>query len=316
MEFDNVFYVDSMTTLRYAIPFIKTVKKLLNKEVMLIYSVACRHKYNSNIKYENLLQEICKKHQILFANQEEDLRVNSIKTRNLFCLENTSEEIICENYYSFQHGFDYTGLCKKNFNTTYLVTEQHFKNELANLNIKSIVQPTPVAFWDWDYYLNEFMTSKEFLEKEKIVTMFYPENGSHEIFKQIKEKLDSIGYTIYVKQRRKNQTVPKEFNNVFYDDMWYPSESIFLPMMSDLLIGFGTSAYTDLIHINRSFIDLCIPDYSKNYYKPQVENLISITNDFYKNFCKLSFKNITISDKLKTPCDFQRIKDFLVQVVK
>jgi len=310
---DNIFYVDSMTTLRYAIPFIKTTKKLLDKDVLLVYNTVCNRKYNSNIRHESLLQKICKKHDVKLFKQERD---DDLKTCNLFCLENTSKGISYENYYSFQHGFDYTGLYKNVPNATYLVTEQYFKNELTKLNMNSLLQPFPVVFWDWDYYVNEFILSKDFLEKKQnIATMFYPESGSQDMFKRIREALDSRGYTTHIKQRRKNQVVPTEFDNIFYDDLWYPTESIFLPIISDVIVGFGTSAYTDLIHINRSFVDLCIPDYSKKYYKPRVNNLISITNNFYDEFCKLSFKNVTMSDKLANPCDFQKIKDFLLQVI-
>ena len=88
---DNIFYVDSMTTLRYAIPFIKTTKKLLDKDVLLVYNTVCNRKYNSNIRHESLLQKICKKHDIKLFKQERD---DDLKTCNLFCLENTSKGIV------------------------------------------------------------------------------------------------------------------------------------------------------------------------------------------------------------------------------
>jgi hypothetical protein len=105
------------------------------------------------------------------------------------------------------------------------------------------------------------------------------------------------------------------YENVFYDDLWYPTESILLPIISNFSVGLGTSAYTDLVHLNREFIDLSIPDYSKKYYKPQKENFTSISSDYYQNFCKLVHKEITLEEKLANPCDDLVIFDFLQRII-
>ena len=310
----NAFYIEDMTSLRYAISFIKTAKRLLDSNILLIYNDSVNsHKYNSIRSHYEKLLKICEENGVECINQRE-FKKNSIKVRNLFCVENTSKDIGFDNYYSFQHGFDWTGLYKKKRNATYIVTEQYFKNAIEDLGLQAIVSPTPVVFWDWAYHV-EKIKSQSLDLKTKTVTMFYPEEGSKDLFKKIHEKLKDSGYKIYIKQRKKNQLVPGEFSDIFYDDIWYPTESIFLPLISDFSVGFGTSAYTDLIHLNRNFVDLCIPDYSKKYYKPQVSNLISITNEFYENFCKLNFNEITLSEKLIDPCDPQKIKDFLLQVI-
>jgi len=311
---DNIFYIECMTSLRYAIPFIKTVKLLLSKDVLLIYNDSVNfHKYNSIKRHHEKLTKICKDNEVS-STSVSDFKNKKIKVRNVFCVENTCKVIDYENYYSFQHGFDWIGLHKDNKAATYIVTEQYFKNAIEDLGLRAIVSPKPVAFWDWNYHVEKSKSQSLNLET-KTVTMFYPEEGSKDLFKKIHEKLLNLGYQIYIKQRKKNQLVPDEFNNIFYDDLWYPTESILLPIISDFSIGFGTSAYTDLIHLNRNFVDLCIPDYSKKYYKPQVSNLISITNEFYENFCKLNFNEITLSKKLIDPCDPQKIKDFLLQVI-
>lgn len=311
----NVFYIEDMTCLRYALPFIKMAKKLLDEDVPLVYNdIAYTHKYNSIKKYQQRFQEICEENSISLTTQRDAVHIKRLKVKNLFCVENTSKEIEHENYYSFQHGFDYTGLHKNVQHATYLVTEQYFKDALEGFGLRALVQPTPTVFWDWDHHINEAVLASPHV-KEKIAMMFYPEVGHHDIFKQVKERLESSGYKTYIKQRLKNQHVPPEFENIFYDHVWYPSESIFLPMLSDFSIGFGTSAYTDLVHINRDFIDLSIPDYSKNYYKPERSNFISITNNFYENFCKLDLREITLKEKLANPCDYEEIKRFLLQVL-
>lgn len=312
---NNAFYIEDMTSLRYAIPFIKTAKRLLNEDVLLIYNdTAYTHKYNSIKRYQKRFQEVCEDNEISSITQRDAVYIKRLKIKNLFCVENTAREIEHENYCSFQHGFDYTGLHKNVQHSTYIVTEKYFKDVIESFGLKAIVQPTPVVFWDWDYHIKEAVLTNQHIN-EKIAMMFYPEEGHRDIFKQVKERLESSGYKTYIKQRLKNQQVPSEFENTFYDHAWYPSESIFLPMLSDFSVGFGTSAYTDLIHINKDFIDLSLPDYSRNYYKPERSNFISITNNFYENFCKLDLKEITLEEKLANPCDYEEIKRFLLQVL-
>ena len=310
---DNIFYIECMTSLRYAIPFIKTSKSLLSIEVLLVYNDSVNsHKYNSIKSHHEKLYKVCKDNEIQTISVRE-FKNEEVKVRNVFCVENTCKDIEYENYYSFQHGFDWASLYKDNKAATYIVTEEYFKNVIENLGLRAMVSPKPVVFWDWAYHVERIKSQSLNLEN-KTVTMFYPEEGNKDLFKKIHEKLKDSGYKIYIKQRKKNQLVPGEFSNIFYDDLWYPTESIFLPLISDFSVGFGTSAYTDLIHLNRNFVDLCIPDYSKKYYKPQVSNLISITNEFYENFCKLKFNEITLLEKLSDPCDSQKIENFLRQV--
>lgn len=313
--FNSAFYIEDMTSLRYAVPFIKTAKRLLNEDVLLIYNdTAYPHKYNSIKNNYDRLRNVCEENEINLMTQREAVYVKRLKIKNLFCVESTAKDIEHENYFSFQHGFDYIGLHKNASHATYVVTEQYFKAALEGFGLKVIVQPTPVVFWDWDYHVKEALSTNEHIN-EKVAMMFYPEEGHHDIFKNIKDHLESLGYKTYIKQRRKNQPIPAEFENTFYDHVWYPSESIFLPMLSDVCVGFGTSAYTDLVHIDRDFIDLSIPDYSKNYYKPAKSNFASITNNFYENFCKLNLRKITLEEKLANPCNYEEIKSFLLQLI-
>lgn len=308
----DVFYIEDMTSLRYAVPFIKAAKKLINKDVVLVQNSSMNvHKYNSIRKYQEKLENICQENEVNFIEASNLLEKKDV-VRNLFCIENVSKQISCKNYYSFQHGFDWTGLHKDNLAATYIVTEEHFKVEIEKLGLKAIVSPHPVVFWDWSFYVERYKT---FLKEKPSATMFYPEEGYRDTFKRVHERLLSLGYDIYIKQRKKNQSVPGDFENFFYDDVWYPTESIALPLITDFSVGFGTSAYTDLIHINRNFIDLCMPDYSKKYYKPIKDNMITIMDNFVENFCSLSLKNVNLAEKIIDPCDQEKIKNFLYQVI-
>ena len=109
---NNEFYIEDMTSLRYAIPFIKTSKRLLDSDILLIYNDSVNsHKYNSIRNHYEKLLKICEENGIECINRRE-FKKNSVKVRNLFCVENTSKDIDCENYYSFQHGFDWAVLYK------------------------------------------------------------------------------------------------------------------------------------------------------------------------------------------------------------
>lgn len=303
-KFENAFVVADMTSLRYAVPFIKACKRLLEKEVVLLYGEG-NGKYNSLSTWKSRLLEIAKENDFMLQQVSENLRV-----ARLFCVENVTLGVEHQKCYSFQHGFDYTILHKNKSSSTYLVSENHFQKHLDSLDIKSIVQPFPVIFWDWNFNV-QFAKQQEFLTDHPTVLMFYPEEGINELFKQVYDEISRRGYKIYVKQRAKNQSMPSYIENPVYDAAWYPTESVTLPISADFCIGFGTSAYTDLIHMGRDFIDLCVPSYSKNYYKPSAGNFHSIAEDFFEKFCTTDTRSITMNNKIDCPFDDQQIANFL-----
>jgi len=193
------------------------------------------------------------------------------------------------------------------------MVDQYYADHVKSLGNNAIVQPYPVTLWDYKNTISAAIHSK--MLKNKLVTMFYPETGSHDIFKCVYEYLLAQGYEIYVKQRAKNQGVPSYIKNIVYDEVWYPSESILLPVISDFCVGFGTSAYTDLVFLNRDFIDICIPNYAKQYYKPDRKNFYSINSDYLENFYTLQLRDITIEDKLRQPFDENDLKKFLEKIL-
>lgn len=314
--FDNVFYIEDMTSLRYAVPFIKTVKRLLNKDIILIYNdVARQEKYNSIKRYLERFQKICDENDVTSITHRDFLRDNKLKVKNLFCIENISKDIDHENYYSFQHGFDYVTLYKNVKHATYIVNEQYFKQSIERLGIKAVVQPTPVVFWDWEYYINY---SCNIGLDIKTAMLFYPEKDSYYSFSLIYNRLKQLNYETLIKQRKKHINIPSEFSTSYYDEIWYPAESIILPIFSDVIVGFQTSAYTDLVHLNRDFIDFAISDESRGFYKPLSNNFRTMPIDFkaaYNEFINYKIPQLTKEQKIKNPCDYKKIKIFLEEVL-
>jgi len=311
---DNAFYIDDMTSLRYAMPFIKTSKRLLNKDVVLIYDQHKKNKYNSFSNNINRLLEIIKDNDIISLDITND---SQIIVENLFCVENTIvKKISFQRIYSIQHGFDYTVLANSIKNVTYLVTEEFFQKALKSQDIDAIIQPIPVSFWDWDYYCKYLQKNFQSFLNEHTAVLFYPENGIQDIFQNVFDVIKTAGYHTCVKQRRKAQPIPGHYNRIFYDDIWYPTESILLPMLGDLCIGLGTSAYTDVVHLKRQFIDMSIPSYSKNYYKPlQKEKFININEDYFNGFLNVNLEKLSLQEKITNPCNDENIKIFLNEIL-
>lgn len=304
------FFVDDMTSLRYAIPFIKAARELVGVDVVLFFSDKS-DKYNSIRHHRPRFDAVCEENDIDPYNTHD---IPALEVDTLVCVENVTGGIAHKRCFSFQHGFDYRTLSKSVSGAVYLVTEDQFSRDLAGVGVPSMIQPIPVVFWDWDFTVS-FIEKTELL-RDKSATMFYPEVGLHDAFSEVWTTLRKRDWVTYTKQRMKNQLIPNHIDLGFYDKVWYPSESIFLPMCTDVTIGFGTSAYTDIYHI-RPFIDFSLPAYSKDYYKPTSTNFKEWPSPFssaLQDFCKGNIPQITKEDKLKNPCDSQQIEDFLRQV--
>jgi hypothetical protein len=317
---DNVFFIEDMTSLRYAIPFLKMAKRCLGIEIQLAFDSSYRSgQFNFLInkfveKYNSINIWINRFHSIVEENGIKVIDIanfsSSLSVHNLFCVENCFRKIDSKNCYSFQHGFDYINLHNSKINSIYLTHDDFAKYYLSDKGIACEPQPFPVVFWDWEYQM-----SKAKITNQSCATLFYPENGYHDIFLDIYAEIKRKGYDIYVKQRKKHQSVPDIFQNVHYDFSWYPSESIVLPMISDFCVGFGTSAYTDVTSLNRQFIDLCLPDFAKSFHKPSLENFYCVKEDFYESFCRLQLKQVSTQDKIKVPYKQEEIDRFLIKVL-
>lgn len=301
---DNAFFIADMTSLRYAIPFIKMSKRLLNKQVTLVIDTKSI-KYNSIEYFKERLKDISIENEIFIH----DSRKSNVISKTLFCVESIVGNTEFEKCYAFQHAFDY--LHKTNFKKVYLVTDEYFRDYFLSQGIEAKIQPYPVVFWDWDYTVN---FTKKFVDlDQKSCTLFYPQEGYIKHFQRVYDKLRDNGYRIFVKQRKKHQTIVGVDSDFYYDNIWYPSESIFFPVASDISVGFETSAYTDLVHLKKDYVDFSFSSIRKSY-KPNACNMHVLDENFeiaMKQFESIIEENSKIKKDLSQPFDINSIKEFL-----
>ena len=298
-----------MTSLRYAVPFIKTAKKLLDIDVSLVYELnANTHKYNSISKNKKRFDEIVERNKLTSVSVDH----TELQTRILFSVEcQSSKKIKYEKLCSFQHAFDYH-FERSHQDRTCLVTDDYFKTYYESKNEKTVaVQPFPVVFWDWDFNV---LAAKHFSPTNGLTaTIFYPERDhSHRFFHEVYRVLKDKNFDVKIKQRRKHTSIPSNFENQFYDDVWYPSESVFLPMTSDIIVGFETSAYTDLYHLKKSYYDFATEPHAKSFYKPNASNFHMMPENFEEAMSKFKEEKFELhTDKHTFPFNLEEIKRFL-----
>ena len=181
-----------------------------------------------------------------------------------------AHDIVASTHFALQHGFDYrlsAHTCKSD--VIHLMVANDYCEDLLTLfpDKKAIASPFPISCWNMSWSRPS---------RPLQACIFYPEDGHHQLVTAVVEGLQSQGVTVSIKQRAKNQNIPdtlRSICDVYYDSSWWPSESIVLPLASDVTIGFGTSAYTDLIPMGVNFIDVPIPEYSQVYFKPKQQNM-------------------------------------------
>ena len=320
---------ECVTSLRYFFPILRVLKERQH-DIKIVYPVdgAGLGKYNSAIRNLNVIADrIVKLH-----SKTELVPVASdspkIKTDILFtveCVPRGLQGNIFEydKKFCIQHGTDYTNFVQyADEKTTYIAHDKCYQDDLeGQFNINAIYPESPIAFWDIPQQFNFFKTTdRNDLLKKRIAYIFYPDKGHTALAKQVILYLHSLGFFVFVKQRRKHQAVEK-FNlenvHILYDDMWYPSEAVIFSSIADIAIGFSSAAYADLIPAGVNYIDLALEPYSKcrseipdkspwpGYIKPKEKN-----NFYYINHN--SFKEIqeTIDSILKTSSDKHKLKKF------
>lgn len=254
--------VPDMTHLRYYVPLVNAIRRVAPDVEHEFVVMTGTHKYNSvcrpvnSARYAEITDGLCRsvfkqsveKYDVLFTVEGYDCGLSGTKT------------------YAIQHGFDYRGSASGcPAETIHIMSAQEYADDLQlrNPGRRAVVSPLPISVWELDW------TSSDFLNSTRRATIFYPENGLHVLVRSVIKDLQQRGWQVHVKQRSKNQSVPDIGVGVHYDRDWYPSESIYLPGMSDVCIGFGTSAYTDLVPAGINFVDVPVPDYSREYIKPK-----------------------------------------------
>ncbi len=271
---------------KYFGPIIELIKDEKNKAIFLCIT-------NVRAKYNDLLH---KKNYEKFKNIASSLNPTKIipltKKKiecdvlfSINCLD--SDKFDYKKHYAIHHGFDEI----KNYDskTIFLCSSEeyglHFQ---SRYNAQFLVTPLPVAFSNINRQI-DFARNKIDTDK-KIALIFFPFYGHVRLVRSIIKYLKSKNFFILIKQRKKDQRVPKKIGAdlIIYDDIWYPAEATFYPLISTLVIGFDTSAYMDLTKIGVPFIDNAILrginmfNKFKNI-KPNFKNFWVFNENFDKN---------------------------------
>jgi hypothetical protein len=278
------FAVSDLSSLRYYGPVIEYIKDEKNIDVFLCVR-RDSGKYNalkSDRNYEILKNIVASLHPAKII----PMKDSKIRCDILFTIENVDNHRFDYNrHYAIQHGFDYKILGKlTDSKTIYLChSDVYGLDLLSRYKTKYLISPLPVAFSNPNKQIkfarNLVTTNKD------IAFIFFPFKGHVSLTRSIVSYLKKMDYYVIIKQRRKWQQVSKNIGAdlIVYDDIWYPSESIFYPLISKLVIGFGTSSYTDLCEIGINYIDKPITKYAKTddyFIKPNLKNYWSIEKKF------------------------------------
>lgn len=147
----------------------------------------------------------------------------------------------------------------------------------------------------------------------KVMTVFYPDIGTTDIANSLISKFVAMGWHVYVKQRRKHQGISTTLGDHRYDEEWSPSESILLPLASDVTVGFGSTAYLDLCDVNVPYVNIdvrpnehpwcrMLHPVSQSYVRiidPDVDNIVQKILDFSPTLgFHMASEHIDFYDKL------------------
>jgi len=321
------FIVPNPAHMRYFAPIIELIRDVPDLE-FFFYIIKYGTKYCSLLidKNYNRVKEILSE---LLPNPQIIMLIDSAsnfewKGPKIECDVLFTVEFSYHNYFNFkkhisiQHGFDYIPLGKnKTSKTIYIAyNESYGLDAQKRHNIDYVIPPIPTAFSNMqrqiDFARNQVNTDK------KIAFIFYPIKGLKKLVKSMVKYLKLNDYFVIVKQRRKHQDIPSNIKADIstYDEIWYPSESIFYPLISDVVIGFGTAAYFDLAEVGLIFIDNATIEYVRKggaYKKPNLMNFFYFEKNFYKNTIKI-IDQFAGTQKIKN-VDLKIIKNFYLNLI-
>lgn len=246
------FIITGLTELRYMIPFSKVLHDV-KPDMIQSFDVSRRsEKYNGFARHENFeilnarLKEYCPWALVrpFDASTTVDYAVSLEYPAERF--SNPAKRI------SIQHGFDcnwhssdVSALCDVYICPTKWMAE-HVSSRGSRLNL--LYPPHPIPFWD-----NSRAPS---LVDEKLILVFYPDAGDVAEANATILALKNAGFNVVVKQRRKHQAVSSTDCSVIWDDAWYPAEGIEWALKARAIIGFGSTAYTDLLEAGCRYINI------------------------------------------------------------
>jgi hypothetical protein len=237
------FVLPCLTDTRYIIPFAITMHRLL-PDIQQSFSIErWSSKYNGLSHHSNFIRcvEIVQQYCPWAAVATSDTTYDAVVQVE------TGASLQARKRISIQHGFDCAFLQDRLQNCDHYIcgSEMMFKfaSDVGMSNCE--LAPTPVPFWSADVPASS----------ERAVTVFYPDVGDNELAAAVVDRLLASDFRAFVKQRKKHQQIRSAGEHV-YDTLWYPPEGISLPLMSEFTVGFGSSAYTDLVPVGLNYINI------------------------------------------------------------
>lgn len=180
----------------------------------------------------------------------------------LVTVEHSVMSIKTHRLVTLSHGFDsilghakalHASKCIYVTNSLIAAAASDSDNVLHGLDIRT--HPVPASMLQLDEYTR--IAKLRFGKTDKkVMTIFYPDLGTTDIANSLISKFVTMGWHVHVKQRRKHQGISTSLGDHHYDEEWSPSESILLPLASDVTIGFGSTAYLDLCDVNVPYVNI------------------------------------------------------------
>jgi hypothetical protein len=280
-----IIYVPDLTHLRYYCPLILNIVEKCKKNIVIAF-VTTNAKYNGLRIQQNSERflEIYQKY--LAAYDVECICVNDANqvicniAITVDCSPLYKKLFYCQKHLAIQHGVDhgYDSLGQHRAeNTIQILSSDVYASLLQTDSYVSLAYPISCWSTTFDRDINNIIDIEII---KKCALIFYPEIGFHDVIDDIVTAVCDRELIPIFKQRRKNQHVQQP-ENVIYDTLWYPCEATLIPLNCAITVGVGTTAYTDLAHAGVKFIDLALPDYSKSYPKPKLDNFESM--NLYNN---------------------------------
>ncbi len=295
------FNISNLSQMRYFGPIIELIRDEPDFEIILcVFRYGAKYQRLTTDKNYNKFKEItstivpdAKIILMKDSNSKYDRKGSKVKCDVLFTSEISSLEYFKFNkHIALQHGSDYIPLGKRATpKTVYIVYNKAYGIDVQKRhNVNYLIPPIPTSCSNIQRQI-DFARSQVNTNK-KIAYIFYPLKGKNRLVRSVIKYLKKKDFFVIVKQRRKHQEIPRNTGAdiTTYDEIWYPSESIFYPLISDIVIGFGTTAYFDLGEVGMIFVDnAIIKEVQKDgiFLKPELENYFYFEKNFYKNTIKI-----------------------------
>lgn len=303
------FVVDDMTMLRYYVPLSRRIHAFDASIKQSFFLRLDNHKYNglSNLANRDRCMEILD----VYCGYGNIVYDDAVEYDIVFQVESGSK-LKCKKRVAIQHGFDYVGHLNdlKSNVDVYICSSKETANEPSDAGLNCVVPPLPVSVWDLQNIVS--------VSDKPAVLVYYPDQGENELATQLVDCLEAANVRVIVKQRKKHQAIMSAGIHV-YDEMWYPSEAIVLASTSHLTIGFGSSAYTDLVPLGIKYVNIDIRSNERpwNAFKhPDSERYIRLVDrsTVIQEIMSLDFKNSKRPINTVTDADLSSFISTLLEV--